>query len=52
MGILGFCNKYAVGKMKIKQFAVTEEISWNAGVDLCDAASRLYHVPGVPGTSV
>ena len=52
MGRLVFHNKPALGKMKIKQFAVIEEISWNAGVDLWGAARRLYHIPGVPGTSV
>ena len=52
MGLLGFYSRAALGKMKIKQFAVTEEISWNAGVDLWGASRRLYHIPGVPDTSV
>ena len=52
MGLLAFYSGEALGKMKIKQFAVTEEISWNAGVELWGASRRLYHKPGVPGTSV
>jgi len=52
MGLLGFYSRAALRKMKIKHFAVTEEISSNARVDLWGATSRLYHIPGVPGTSV
>ena len=52
MGHLGFYSRSAMGKMKIKHFAVTEEISWNTRVDLWGAASRLYHIPRVPSTSV
>ena len=52
MGHLGFYSRTALVKMKIKQLVVTEEISWNTGVDLWGATSRLYHIPGVPGTSV
>ena len=52
MGLLGFNSSSALGKMKIKHFAVTDEISWNAGVHLWGASSRLYHIPRVPSTSV
>ena len=44
MGLLGFYSRSSLGKMKIKHSVVTEEISWNAGVDLWGAARRLYHI--------
>ena len=52
MGLLGFYSRSALGKMKIKHFVVTEEISWNTGVDLWCVTSRLYHIPMVPDTSM
>ena len=52
MGLLGFYSRAALGKMKIKQFVVAEEISWNVGVDLWGATRRLYHIHGVLATFV
>ena len=52
MGLLGFYSRAALRKMKIKHFAVTEEISSNARVDLWGATSSLYHIVGVLGTFV